>query len=203
MQLWQQAIGSGLSESDAMRALVKKGLKPSEVTQFKKRLVGMQSTKKSQFTNNNMIKDTAGFMRDSTWILDIPEIRKPSSRYGYDFFSNPNITFDPNLRVATPKNYVLGPDDQLGITLTGLNETEIEALINTEGNIRSLRTNAQAQKVFWLLPSQRLKPKQVEAVKLVAAEFGDTVIPRPESDISADGVHPTGKGYKKLADQTR
>jgi lysophospholipase L1-like esterase len=75
--------------------------------------------------------------------------------------------------------------------------------INTEGNIRSLRTNAQAQKVFWLLPSQKLKPKQVEAVKLVAAEFGDTVIPRPESDISADGVHPTGKGYKKLADQTR
>ena len=135
MQLWQQAIGSGLSESDAMRALVKKGLKPSEVTQFKKRLVGMQSTKKSQFTNNNMIKDTAGFMRDSTWILDIPEIRKPSTRYGYDFFSNPNITFEPNLRVATPKNYILGPDDQLGITLTGLNETEIEALINTEGNI--------------------------------------------------------------------
>jgi lysophospholipase L1-like esterase len=75
--------------------------------------------------------------------------------------------------------------------------------INTEGNIRALRTNAQAQKVFWLLPSQKLKPKQVEAVKLVAAEFGDTVIPRPESDISADGVHPTGKGYKKLADQTR
>ena len=135
MQLWQQAIGGGLSESDAMKALVKKGLKPSEVIQFKKRLVGMQSTKKSQFTNNNMIKDTAGFMRDSTWILDIPEIRKPSTRYGYDFFSNPNITFEPNLRVATPKNYILGPDDQLGITLTGLNETEIEALINTEGNI--------------------------------------------------------------------
>ena len=135
MQLWQQAIGGGLSESDAMKALVKKGLKPSEVIQFKKRLVGMQSTKKSQFTNNNMIKDTAGFMRDSTWILDIPEIRKPSTRYGYDFFSNPNISFEPNLRVATPKNYILGPDDQLGITLTGLNETEIEALINTEGNI--------------------------------------------------------------------
>lgn len=135
MQLWQQAIGDGLSESDAMRVLVKKGLRPSEVVQFKKRLVGMQSSKKSKFTNNNMIKDTANFMRDSTWILDIPEIRKPSTRYGYDFFSNPNISFEPNLRVATPKNYILGPDDQLGITLTGLNETEIEAFINTEGDI--------------------------------------------------------------------
>lgn len=75
--------------------------------------------------------------------------------------------------------------------------------INTEGNIRSLRTNAQAEKVFWLLPSQKLKPVQVESVKRVAAEFGDTVIPRPESNISADGVHPTYKGYKILGDQTR
>jgi lysophospholipase L1-like esterase len=75
--------------------------------------------------------------------------------------------------------------------------------INTETHIRSLRVNAQANQVFWLLPSQRLKPKQVEAVRQVALEFGDNIIPRPESDISADGVHPTGKGYKKLADQTR
>jgi lysophospholipase L1-like esterase len=75
--------------------------------------------------------------------------------------------------------------------------------VNTEGNIRSLRTNAQAQKVFWLLPSQKLKPKQVEAVKLVAAEFGDTVIPRPENNISNDGVHPTYKGYKVLGDLTK
>ena len=75
--------------------------------------------------------------------------------------------------------------------------------VNTEGNIRSLRTNAQAQKVFWLLPSEKLKPKQVEAVKLVAAEFGDTVIPRPESNISNDGVHPTYKGYKVLGDLTK
>jgi len=75
--------------------------------------------------------------------------------------------------------------------------------INTEGHVRSLRTNAQAERVFWLLPSQKLKPRQVEAVRRVAEEFGDTVIPRPESNISADGVHPTYKGYKILGDQTR
>ncbi len=75
--------------------------------------------------------------------------------------------------------------------------------INTQGHVRSLRTNAQADRVFWLLPSQRLKPEQVESVRQVAAEFGDTVIPRPESNISADGVHPTYRGYKILADQTR
>ena len=75
--------------------------------------------------------------------------------------------------------------------------------INTEGHVRSLRTNARADRVFWLLPSARLKPKQVMAVQQVAKEFGDTVIPRPESNISSDGVHPTYRGYRILADQTR
>ena len=70
--------------------------------------------------------------------------------------------------------------------------------IDTEANIRKLREKAQAERVFWLLPSQRLKPDQVRAVKFVAVEYGDTVIPRPEKDISRDGVHPTYKGYKVL-----
>ena len=75
--------------------------------------------------------------------------------------------------------------------------------INTEGHVRAIRTNAQADRVFWLLPSGKLKPGQVQAVRQVAEEFGDTVIPRPESNISADGVHPTYRGYRILADQTR
>ncbi len=135
MQLWQQAAESGLSESDAMKLLVKKGLKPSEVGQFKKRLVGLQTANKSKFSKSSLIQDTTGFMRDSTWVLEVPELKKLSNRYGYDFFSSPNISFEPNLRIATPKTYVLGPDDQLNITLTGLNETEILARVSPDGNI--------------------------------------------------------------------
>jgi lysophospholipase L1-like esterase len=75
--------------------------------------------------------------------------------------------------------------------------------IDTKANIRKLREKAQAERVFWLLPSYRLKPDQVRAVKFVAIEYGDTVIPRPEKDISADGVHPTYKGYKVLGDLTK
>ena len=75
--------------------------------------------------------------------------------------------------------------------------------VATEANVRTLRTFAKADRVFWLLPSNKLKPNQVKAVELVAREFGDTVIPRPETDISADGVHPTYKGYKILAEKTK
>jgi lysophospholipase L1-like esterase len=75
--------------------------------------------------------------------------------------------------------------------------------IDTDANIRRLRANVQADRVFWLLPSQRLKPEQVRFVKFVAQEYGDTVIPRPERDISADGVHPTYKGYQTLGELTK
>ncbi len=75
--------------------------------------------------------------------------------------------------------------------------------IKTKENIRLLRLVAEAKKVFWLLPSEKLKPEQVEAVRQVAAEFGDTVIARPESNISKDGVHPTYKGYQALGELTR
>ena len=74
---------------------------------------------------------------------------------------------------------------------------------NTESNVRLLRSNAQADRVFWLLPNETLKPAAVTAVRKVALEFGDTVIERPKTNMSADGVHPTGRGYKILGDQTR
>ena len=136
MQLWMQASANGMSENDAISFLVKKGLRPSEVGQFKKRLLSLQGSKNSSFGAANMIKDTSGFMRDSTWVLEVPETKKLTNKYGYDFFANPNIKFEPNLRIATPKNYILGPDDEIDITLTGLNETTVNATVNMDGNIK-------------------------------------------------------------------
>jgi protein involved in polysaccharide export with SLBB domain len=53
-----------------------------------------------------------------------------------EFFSNPNSSFEPNLRIATPQNYILGPDDELMITLTGLNDKSLIKKITPEGTIQ-------------------------------------------------------------------
>jgi lysophospholipase L1-like esterase len=37
----------------------------------------------------------------------------------------------------------------------------------------------------------------------LAKEYGDVVLPRPKDHMSDDGVHPTGKGYKILAEQSK
>ncbi len=74
---------------------------------------------------------------------------------------------------------------------------------DTEGNVREVRKAAKVDKVYWILPNENLKPKAVSDVTKVASEFGDVIIERPKTDMSADNVHPTGKGYRKLAEKTK
>lgn len=140
MQIWQQFSSKGMSESEAMKMMVQKGLGPNEVGLFKKRLVGLQASQKSKFglsaSSKSLIKDTSMFLQDSSWINEVPSFRINDKYYGYNFFSNPNTAFEPNLNLTTPKNYILGPGDELNITLSGLNETDINAKLNRDGMIR-------------------------------------------------------------------
>ena len=135
-QVWQQFSGSGMSESEAVKMMVKNGLNPNEVGPLKNRLVSLQTSQKKLKTGSKLlIKDTATFLHDTSWIAEVPYIRKTSKYYGYEIFSNPGTGFEPNFNLATPANYILGPGDMLNITLTGLNETEVSAKVSKEGSI--------------------------------------------------------------------
>jgi protein involved in polysaccharide export with SLBB domain len=136
MQVWQQFSAKGMTESEAVKTMIQKGLSPNEVGVFKKRLLGIQSAQKAKFGAKPFIKDTSMFMNDSSWINEVPIVQPTSKYYGYDFFSNPNTDFQPNFNVTTPQSYVLGTGDELVISLYGMNETEIEAKVNKDGNIK-------------------------------------------------------------------
>lgn len=56
--------------------------------------------------------------------------------FGSKLFNNGNLTFEPNLRIATPKGYVVGPDDELLIDITGDNEASYKLNVSPDGNIK-------------------------------------------------------------------
>ena len=56
--------------------------------------------------------------------------------FGSSVFSNSRITFEPNLRIPTPKNYQLAADDELLIDVTGYSEANYRLKISPEGIIR-------------------------------------------------------------------
>lgn len=137
LEVWKRFQASGLSEADAMRILAQRGLPATEAEEFKRRLALLQGgAKTTQKPPPAVRKDSVDLGRDSLKLTEAPVQQKGSLKYGYDFFNNPNLKFEPNIRIATPKNYVLGADDELNILLTGLNEASISGKISPDGNMK-------------------------------------------------------------------
>jgi len=55
--------------------------------------------------------------------------------FGSDLFKNSEITFEPNLRMATPSSYIIGPDDEILLDITGDNEASYELPVSPDGTI--------------------------------------------------------------------
>tara|TARA_B100001113_G_scaffold349339_1_gene344575 strand:+ start:429 stop:2867 length:2439 start_codon:yes stop_codon:yes gene_type:complete len=56
--------------------------------------------------------------------------------FGSDFFNNPNISSTPQLNIATPESYELGPGDELAISIWGAAENEYTSKISREGYLK-------------------------------------------------------------------
>lgn len=75
--------------------------------------------------------------------------------------------------------------------------------IRSEHELRKMREAIKADRVFWISPGMERKPRAQTAIEKIAQEYGDTVLPRPIGHMSADGIHPTGRGYKIIGEQTK
>lgn len=71
--------------------------------------------------------------------------------------------------------------------------------VKTESELNTIRQLTKADRVYWILPA--IKPNIQEMVRRIAVENGDVIL--PIKDLSTDKVHPTGKGYKQLADASK
>jgi len=73
--------------------------------------------------------------------------------------------------------------------------------INTFEELDTLRQLVKADRVYWILPN--IKETKRKAVWEVARKYNDFIIDARGVDRSPDTVHPTYKGYKELAKQTK
>lgn len=64
----------------------------------------------------------------------VPEGNKPRI-FGHDIFNNKNLTFEPDMNIATPADYRLGPGDEVYIDVWGTSQKNITATVSPEGDI--------------------------------------------------------------------
>ena len=55
--------------------------------------------------------------------------------FGSELFDNPTLNFEPDLKLATPVNYVLGPGDELQVSVYGIQEFNASIPVSVEGKV--------------------------------------------------------------------
>ena len=141
LQMVKQAESMGYtSEAQLEQMAISRGIKQDEIVKFRARVEKLKKQGSGQTTDKNTIaagreysETTNGGSVTNEKKEDDDEIK--SKVFGAELFKNGNITFEPNLRIATPKSYIVGPDDKLIIDLTGDNERSYNLQVSTEGAI--------------------------------------------------------------------
>jgi protein involved in polysaccharide export with SLBB domain len=55
--------------------------------------------------------------------------------FGSELFDNPTLNFEPNLKLATPMNYILGPGDELQVSVYGVQVYNANIPVSVEGKV--------------------------------------------------------------------
>ena len=82
---------------------------------------------------SDMQKEMNGLMPDSN---RLEKTAKDKHRvFGRDIFNNKELSFEPNMNIATPQNYRLGPGDAVIIDIYGASQRTIQSTVSPDGEV--------------------------------------------------------------------
>lgn len=137
-QYLAQMKAAGLTEDQVEQVAKAKGMPDGEIIKLKARVANLGA--KSDAKQNGGGQADLKFTRDVNTPEEVEKAEgvsgeAPSKIFGASLFAGKQLTFEPNLRMATPRNYVIGPDDELLIDIYGNSEANYRLKVSPEGNI--------------------------------------------------------------------
>lgn len=121
--LLNKAQESGISESQLYKLAAEKGMPDAEITKLRNRLQFLSPPKKSteKINHENPI-DTGDFHRYDSTAQYVPtqKFKNDKTIFGSELFTSNSLVFEPNLRIPAPAGYILGPDDEIVVSVYGL-----------------------------------------------------------------------------------
>ena len=153
-QVLKEAVSAkkqGLSETDITSRLLKNGATMAQIQKLRSQYANQITNKgldnnvdnaignvHERMRTNNEPNDNAIVTHEGEMAPDfVPETVGPSGRrvFGRDIFNNKALTFEPQMNIATPQNYVLGPGDQLIIDVYGDTQKSEQLTVSPEGDV--------------------------------------------------------------------
>lgn len=145
---FQQQIQTSKMSGQEMEAYLRtKGLSREEIAKLKSRMGSLGNTDAAKDFYNIELMNDYFKLRDSLkatgWDPELQEGNKSvyarsaevadSAVFGSELFANSKFSFTPDIPIASPVNYILGPGDVLLMTIYGMQEQMNELKISPEG----------------------------------------------------------------------
>lgn len=141
---------SGTPDADIAKNLLKRGATMEQIQRLRHKYAKQPSESsmagsgdnisdlKDRMRVNNEVNDNdiATFKSSSAPEFVEHETSHPAKRvFGRDIFNNKSLTFEPQMNIATPQNYVLGPGDQVIVDVYGASQESMTLTVSPDGDI--------------------------------------------------------------------
>ena len=164
MAMWAQSISdqelvkyavelkkSGTTDSDIAKQLMQRGATVEQIQrvrqQYSKQISqrGLDGSADNAISTvnrmriNNEVKDgsaPSSMGVDSLAILpNIDDASKTKKVFGRDIFNQRMLTFEPQMNIATPQNYVIGPGDVVIVDVYGDTQKSMQLNVSPDGSV--------------------------------------------------------------------
>lgn len=138
----QRAQEAGLTQTEVETALKARGMPDSEILKLKQRVsslttgtvpTGKGISEVRTRSEKQPLEDVFEALKKTPEEIRVSELQKKI--FGFDLFSTPKLSFAPSLNIPTPKNYQLGPGDEIIIDIWGASEQTYQQVISPDGYI--------------------------------------------------------------------
>nr|WP_321405968.1 SLBB domain-containing protein [uncultured Carboxylicivirga sp.] len=129
----------GLSESEAIGLARARGLSSEQIATLKRRLAEVKrngGTDVDRLTRRQ--SDSYEIVEDAELLTSkaaIDSTKIDQRIFGFSFFNNEQLTFEPSLNIPVPDDYILGPGDELYVEIWGASQQSYQLEIESDGKI--------------------------------------------------------------------
>ena len=147
--LQEKRVGS--SDKDIATKLLQRGATMEQIQRIRQQYERQNSLGTLSKVVDNSVGKTKDRMRINNEVIerdtvDNEDLMLPASMFeeqepavkrvfGRDIFNIKSLTFEPQMNIATPQNYVLGPGDQLNIDVYGASQESMSLTVSPDGDI--------------------------------------------------------------------
>lgn len=133
-RLIQQLKQASLSIAQAEQMAAAKGMPQGEIAKLKQRIAALEGKGTAKNTDTHLQNNQRETIPGNYPVLEKKEDQE-TQVFGEQLFTTASLAFEPNLRIATPYDYQLGPDDELEINIYGVQEASYKLRVQPEGAI--------------------------------------------------------------------